>query len=127
MTGGPGVMERTDGSGRGTPPLLLIEDTPSLQMIYRSVLTAAGHEVHIASTAAEGLQAFNRLSPQVVLLDLVLPDRDGLAVMQDILAQRPETNVIVITANGSINKAVEAMRAALNGRTGRRRRPAPIR
>ncbi len=111
MTGGPGVTERTDGSGRGTPPLLLIEDTPSLQMIYRSVLTAAGHEVHIASTAAEGLQAFNRLSPQVVLLDLVLPDRDGLAVMQDILAQRPETNVIVITANASINRAVEAMRA----------------
>ena len=59
MTGGPGVMERTDGSGRGTPPLLLIEDTPSLQMIYRSVLTAAGHEVHIASTAADYAALFD--------------------------------------------------------------------
>jgi DNA-binding NtrC family response regulator len=80
-------------------------------MIYRSVLTGAGHEVHIAATAAEGLEAFSRLTPQVVLLDLVLPDRDGLALMRDMLALRPETNVIVITANASINKAVEAMRS----------------
>ncbi|OYU18677.1 MAG: sigma-54-dependent Fis family transcriptional regulator [Rhodobacteraceae bacterium PARR1] len=111
MTGSPGIMEGTDSAARSTTPLLLIEDTPSLQMIYRSVLMAAGHDVRIASSAAEGLEAFIRLSPQVVLLDLVLPDRDGLALMQDILAQRPETNVIVITANASINRAVEAMRA----------------
>lgn len=94
-----------------TPPLLLVEDTPSLQMIYRSVLTAAGHEVRICGTAAEALDLFTALSPQVVLLDLMLPDRDGLALMQDMLAMRPETTVIVITANGTINKAVEAMRA----------------
>ncbi len=111
MTGGPVGIVGADSTGRGTPPLLLIEDTPSLQMIYRSVLSAAGHDVRIASTAAEGLEAFTRLSPQVVLLDLVLPDRDGLALMQDMLAQRPETNVIVITANASINRAVEAMQA----------------
>lgn len=93
------------------PPLLLIEDTASLQMIYRSVLTSAGHEVRVAATAAEGLEAFARFAPQVVLLDLMLPDRDGIEVMQEMLAARPETNVIVITANASINKAVEAMRA----------------
>ena len=104
-------MDRIDTQATLTPPLLLIEDTPSLQMIYRSVLTAAGHEVRIANTAAEGLALFNKLTPQVVLLDLMLPDRDGLALMQDMLALRPETNVIVITANASINKAVEAMRA----------------
>ncbi|MEY4982857.1 MAG: hypothetical protein RIR62_1123 [Pseudomonadota bacterium] len=92
-------------------PVLLIEDTPSLQMVYRSVLTGAGHAVRTAGNAVEGLAAFNELQPRVVLLDLVLPDRDGLEVMQDMLSLRPETNVIVITANGSINKAVEAMRA----------------
>lgn len=96
---------------RATAPLLLIEDTPSLQMIYRSVLTSAGHTVRVAGTAADGMAAFNEISPQVVLLDLMLPDRDGLSLMQDFLAQKPDTSVIVITANGSINKAVEAMRA----------------
>ncbi len=48
---------------------------------------------------------------QVVLLDLGLPDRDGLDLMRDMLTLRPQTRIIVITANGSINKAVEAMRA----------------
>ncbi len=93
------------------PPLLLIEDTPSLQMVYRSVLTNAGHSVRSASTAAEGMAAFLQSGATVVLLDLMLPDRDGLEVMQEMLTLRPETTVIVITANGSINKAVEAMRA----------------
>ncbi|WP_230426414.1 response regulator [Paragemmobacter aquarius] len=94
-----------------TGPLLLIEDTPSLQMVYRSVLTSAGHSVHVAANAADGLAGFVEHRPAVVLLDLMLPDRDGLDLMQEMLALRPEVNVIVITANGSINKAVEAMRA----------------
>lgn len=93
------------------PPLLLIEDTPSLQMVYRSVLSNAGHRVTTAGSAAEGMAAFRATNPQVILLDLVLPDRDGLDLMRDMLAERPDLNVIVITANGSINKAVEAMRA----------------
>ena len=93
------------------PPLLLIEDTPSLQMVYRSVLTNAGYSVVTAGTAAEGLASYRATRPQVILLDLMLPDRDGLDLMRDMLAERPDLNVIVITANGSINKAVEAMRA----------------
>lgn len=92
-------------------PILLIEDTPSLQMVYRSVLASAGHRVAVAGTAAEGLARFQEVQPSIVLLDLMLPDRDGLELMHDMLSARPETNVIVITANGSINKAVEAMRA----------------
>ena len=93
------------------PPLLLIEDLPSLQMVYESVLKSGGHQVHVEGTAAAGLAAFQRLQPSVVLLDLMLPDRDGLDLMKELLALRPSLSVIVITAHGSINKAVEAMRA----------------
>ena len=91
--------------------VLLIEDAPSLQLIYTSVLQGAGHQVLMAGTAAEGFAIFAESEAQVVLLDLGLPDRDGLDLMQDMLALRPEARVIVITANGSINMAVEAMRA----------------
>ncbi len=90
--------------------VLLVEDTTSLQIIYRSILTKAGFAVRAAATAADALAAFRAMPPAVVLLDLVLPDRDGLSVMRDMLTERPETTVIVITANGSVNKAVEAMR-----------------
>ncbi len=91
--------------------ILLVEDTPSLQMMYAAALTRAGHAVEACGTAAAGLAAFARLRPAVVLLDLMLPDGSGLEVMQSMLRQEPQTGVIVITANGSINKAVEMMRA----------------
>ncbi len=92
-------------------PILLIEDTPSLMLIYRSVLTSAGLSVITATTAAEGLDAFHSSGAKLVLLDMVLPDQNGLDLMQDLLRLRPETHVIVMTAHGSINMAVEAMRA----------------
>lgn len=94
-----------------SPTLLLVEDTASLQVVYRSVLEAAGYRVEIAPDAARGLVAFRKLSPAAVLLDIMLPDRDGLSLMSEMLEERPETRVVVITSNGSINKAVEAMRA----------------
>ena len=96
---------------KSAPPLLLIEDTPSLQMVYRSVLQTAGHTVLAASTAAEGMRLFRESGAVTVLLDLMLPDRDGLALMRDMLALRPLARIVVITANASINRAVEAMRA----------------
>ena len=93
------------------PPILLVEDTLSLQMVYRSILTGAGHRVSVAGSAADAMAQFQALRPSVVLLDLVLPDSDGLQLMQAMLALQPETSVIAITANGSVNRAVEAMRA----------------
>ena len=92
-------------------PVLLIEDMRSLQILYQSVLTNAGYAVISASTAAEGLRQFTDSGASTVLLDLVLPDRDGLELMREMLAARPEASIIVMTAHGSVNKAVEAMRA----------------
>ncbi|QCO57927.1 sigma-54-dependent Fis family transcriptional regulator (plasmid) [Pseudorhodobacter turbinis] len=102
---------RGKASAGGSAPILLIEDTISLQMVYRTILINAGHRVVCAATAAEGLALFNSEKPSIVLLDLTLPDRDGLDLMQDMLARQANVIVIVITANGTINKAVEAMRA----------------
>jgi len=97
--------------GALSDPILLIEDTPSLQMMYRAALARAGYTVEVCGTVAEGLAGFRRMQPRIVLLDLTLPDGSGAEVLDRILAQRPETAVIVITANASINKAVELMRA----------------
>jgi len=98
-------------TAKQTPPLLLIEDTRSLLILYQSVLINAGFQVVTASTAGEGLRLFRESKATTVLLDLVLPDRDGLDLMRDLLEERPEASIIVMTAHGSVNKAVEAMRA----------------
>ncbi len=93
--------------------ILLVEDTSSLSMLYEAVLIRAGHNVVCAATLAEARAACSRsdFRPRVVLLDLQLPDGDGLELLDDIRAVSPDSRAIVITANGSINRAVQAMRA----------------
>lgn len=90
--------------------VLLVEDTPSLSLVYETVLKKAGYPVTTAFTAAEAMEAHKAANGQVVLLDLMLPDGDGLDVLKEMTRDDPLGKRIVITANGSINRAVEAMR-----------------
>jgi DNA-binding NtrC family response regulator len=94
-----------------TRPLLLVEDTQSLSMVYQTVLRRAGYAVDCAFTLNEAVGLYDQRQHQIVLLDLTLPDGDGLDLMARILAREPESKILVITANGSITRAVEAMRA----------------
>lgn len=94
-----------------TSPLLLVEDTPSLSLVYETVLTKAGYDVDCAYTFAEAKQKFSKGKHSTILLDLILPDGDGSDLMAEMLRVEKNTKIIVITANGSVNRAVEAMRA----------------
>ncbi len=89
-------------------PLLLVEDTSSLAMVYRSVLEKNGHKVVACDTISQAREEMKQQRFSVILLDLSLPDGDGMELMEDIL--KGGAKVIVITANGSINRAIEAMR-----------------
>jgi len=91
-------------------PVLLVEDTPSLSTLYEAFLVKAGYRVECAYDTRGALDSYKRLNSRLILLDLVLPDGDGLAVLAKIKQSDPGAKVIVITANGSINRAVEAMR-----------------
>ena len=93
-----------------TTPILLVEDTSSMAMVYRSVLEKAGNEVVSCDTISKAREAIGKQNFCVILLDLTLPDGDGMELMADILRGEASTKIIVITANGSINRAIEAMR-----------------
>jgi DNA-binding NtrC family response regulator len=80
-------------------------------MVYRTVLTRAGHEVVCAYSLAEARAHCEKVRPRQVLLDLLLPDGDGLELLATLRKDAPDARVIVITANGSITRAVQAMRA----------------
>jgi len=90
--------------------VLLVEDTPTLSSIYETLLTRGGYRVDCAFSAAEAMARHGAGAHRVVLLDLMLPDGDGLDVLRAMRATDPGVRAIVITANGSINRAVEAMR-----------------
>lgn len=97
-------------SHRSDQPVLLVEDTRSLAMVYENVLKGAGLQVECAYLAAEAKALHKGAAGRLVLLDLMLPDGDGLDLLTEMRAADPAGKVIVITANGSINRAVQAMR-----------------
>ncbi len=90
--------------------VLLVEDTPSLARTYLGFLRDEPYEIQHVETGADALAALYEYTPQVVLLDLKLPDRDGLEILQEISLQRLPCSVIVVTAHGSLDTAVQAMR-----------------
>ena len=95
------------------PParLLLVEDTLSLATLYREFLRDEGHEIQHVGTLARARAALEAGAPDAVLLDLRLPDGDGLGLLAEIRARPDPPPVIVMTAHGSVATAVEAMRA----------------
>lgn len=96
--------------GPARPDILLVEDAASLRAIYDAHLRQSGLSTCTAATAADALALFHRHRTPVVLLDLMLPDRNGLEVMAEILALAPDTAVVILTADHSTESAVRAMR-----------------
>ncbi len=90
--------------------VLLVEDTPSLSIVYQEYLSKAGLKSELAETGAEALRLLESGRFRVVLLDLQLPDMNGIEILKEITERGLPVSVVVITADGSINTAVEAMR-----------------
>jgi two-component system KDP operon response regulator KdpE len=88
--------------------VLVVEDDPSLNAALIATLKAAGYRPVAARTAAEGLRWFAHYAPDLVLLDLGLPDRDGLGVIRDIRG-RATTPIIVLSARDAEAMKVEAL------------------
>ena len=77
------------------PLILLVEDDPDLVATLRGVLTASGYRVHVAVTAAAALAAIEQIEPQLILLDVILPDADGLVLAAKLKSVRSIPIVIL--------------------------------
>ena len=90
--------------------VLLVEDTVPLARTYEAYLGDEPYDVTHVETGAAAMAALADDTPAVVLLDLMLPDMDGLNILEHISTQNLSIAVIVITANASLNTAIDAMR-----------------
>ena len=90
--------------------VLIVEDTPTQAELARAMLGGLGHELRLAATAGAAFTIAQSWAPDAILLDLELPDYSGFDLMRQLRAEAIDAAVIVVTANGSINVAVEAMR-----------------
>lgn len=91
--------------------VLIVEDTPPLAEMYKQFVMADGHMAEHAGDGATAAAMVKQAAYDVVLLDLQLPDMNGLDILDDIKATPAKPAVIVATAHGTVGKAVEAMRA----------------
>jgi len=92
------------------PRLLVVDDDASIAASLSERFAARGFTVTRASDGKEALERIGRELPDVVLLDVMMPVLDGIGVLKKLRENEVETTVIVITAFGSVEKAVAAMR-----------------
>jgi DNA-binding NtrC family response regulator len=108
----PGSKQSIDSPDRGR--ILIIDDEADIRDSLETLLTLERYTVSTAATGAEGIQAAARFPSDLVLLDLMLPDLSGLEVLEQIRKNDKSLPVVMLTAYGSVETAVKAIRLGAN-------------
>jgi DNA-binding NtrC family response regulator len=98
--------------GRGH--ILVIDDEPEIREGLEDLLKSEGYAVDLATNGAEGERRLGARSYDLVLLDLMMPDKSGMDVLREMRASDTETPVFMITAYGSVEGAVQALKLGAN-------------
>jgi two-component system, chemotaxis family, chemotaxis protein CheY len=93
------------------PKILIADDGEFLRVRTARMLTVEGFGVLEAENGIKAVDLFKRDKPDVVLLDLLMPEKDGLAALKEILAANSEAKVIMLASPGQETKVLEAIRA----------------
>src|SRR4029434_2006530 len=94
--------------GSMKPRILLVDDEPAIADWLRIVLEGEGYDVGVAGDAVSAIGQMTEREFSLALVDLVLPDGDGMALLQQLKSKDPSIEVIIMTGHSSISKAVEA-------------------
>ncbi len=97
------------GGGRR---VLVVDDNADVADSLADLLSALGHDAHAAYAGVQALEAAVRIEPEVVIVDLVLPDMDGERVARRLRASHPHARLIALT--GSVRAAAEQARACFD-------------
>ncbi|MBN2244287.1 MAG: sigma-54-dependent Fis family transcriptional regulator [Candidatus Aminicenantes bacterium] len=91
--------------------ILIIDDDPLIRKTLSAHLTAKDFEIIVAETGEEGLRKFNESNPDLVILDIRLPDMDGLETLKNIKSQNPNSSIIIMTAYDDMKTTIEAIKS----------------
>jgi DNA-binding NtrC family response regulator len=91
--------------------ILIVDDEPDTLTLLREIMEKEGYQVHTATSSQAALDTFGDQTPDVVLSDIQMPHMDGLALLAETRKRSPLTQVILLTAYGSLSTAVEGIKA----------------
>ncbi|MBI4838408.1 MAG: response regulator [Nitrospirae bacterium] len=78
--------------------ILIVDDDQHIQLLYKEELEEEGYEVVVAGTGKEALALFDQEKPDIVTLDILMPDIDGISLLRMMKEQRPKVPIIMSTA-----------------------------
>src|SRR5881275_1870261 len=90
--------------------ILIVDDERPILATLEALLQRHGYQVDTAPTASQGLKLLKTKSPSLVLLDLQLPDAEGLETLDRIKSELPDMHVIILTAHDSLHNAIESIK-----------------
>ncbi|XXF81154.1 sigma-54 dependent transcriptional regulator [Myxococcaceae bacterium GXIMD 01537] len=90
--------------------LLVIDDEPNLRKVLAAMLRREGYDVTVAENGEQGLAEFHKNGADIVVTDLVMPRQGGMEVLGGVKSANPDVPVIIITAHGTVDSAVEAIK-----------------
>jgi DNA-binding NtrC family response regulator len=90
--------------------ILIVDDEPFNLDLLEQELTDRGYSIERAGNGAEALKKFESFHPDLILLDYQMPDMNGIDVLKELRSRGHETPIVLVTAYGSIERAVQAMR-----------------
>lgn len=80
--------------------ILIIDDEPMVRVTLRKALQKAGHEVSEADNGQTGLQTFHEVTPDLVITDIVMPDKEGVETIIELRKNNPDAKIIAISGGG---------------------------
>jgi len=93
-----------------TPRILVVDDEASVRHVLSTYLRRQGCDVQTAGASEEAMELLARATPDVALVDIVLPGKDGIYLLGRIKQQFPDIEVVLITCHASIESAIKAIR-----------------
>lgn len=84
--------------------ILVVDDESDLREIIRHVLTAAGHRVAEAGNGAEATKIFGREAFDIVITDVIMPEKDGMQVISELRKKRPDVRIVAMSGGGHVSR-----------------------
>jgi len=96
--------------------VLIVDDAAFMRMLVKKILVQAGHQVvGEAGNGKEAVEKYKELKPDLVTMDVVMPEMDGISAVKEIMKIDPNAKIIMITAVGQEAKVMEALKSGAKG------------